>query len=338
MTDLLAAYIAETDQVLLLRENGLFHRRSPAKSWFIELWSDEAQLRLEGRSDFLDHFLTEAEGHWQSGSKGSLSSGPFLEALNGSDLPLEARASTIEGKSVLVLQSLGQAFTDQQKLLQAARENLLDQEILEREVSRRTEVIRGRELEIAERLIYAAGFRDEETGAHIRRIGYYSGAMARALGWNPLAVDDIEIAAPMHDIGKIGIPDSILKKPSRLTDEEFTIMKNHTTIGQEMLNDSSVPMLKIASEIAGCHHECWNGSGYPFGLKGEAIPISARIVSIVDVYDALVHSRVYKEAFKEHVALEMMRIQVGIQFDPDLFELFVANLEEMREIRHRVVD
>lgn len=338
MSDLLASYISETDQVLLLRQGSMFLRSSPAREWFSRLWSDDTSLQLEGGSDFLDHFLSEAQAHWQSGSRTTISSGPFVEMLDGVELPLEARALTLEGQSVLVLQSLGQVFTDQQQLLQAARENLLDQEILEREVSKRTEVIRGRELEIAERLIYAAGFRDEETGAHIRRIGYYSGAMARALGWNHLSVDDIEIAAPMHDIGKIGIPDSILKKPARLTDAEFSIMKNHTTIGQEMLSDSNVPMLKIASDIAGAHHEFWNGSGYPLGLKGSEIPIAARIVSIVDVYDALVHSRVYKEAFKEIVALDMMAKLVGTQFDPDLFAIFVANLDEMRAIRQRVVD
>lgn len=338
MTDLLAAYIASSDQVILQRQGDQFQLVSPTPGWFSGLWSEETELTLEGISDFLDHFLSEAEEHWQTGSSESISSGPFIENWNGKDLPLEAKALTLGGQSVLVLQNLGDAFTEHQRLLQAARENLLDQEILEREVSKRTEVIRGRELEIAERLIYAAGFRDEETGAHIRRIGYYAGAMARALGWSPLSVDDIEIAAPMHDIGKIGIPDSILKKPGRLTDAEYSIMKKHTTIGQEMLNDSSVPMLKIASDIAGSHHEFWDGSGYPLGLKGEDIPISARIVSIVDVYDALVHSRVYKEAFAEHVALDMMRMQVGSQFDPNLFELFLANLDEMREIRNRVVD
>ena len=162
--------------------------------------------------------------------------------------------------------------------------------------------------------------------------------MARAIGWNPLAVDDIEIAAPMHDIGKIGIPDIILKKPGRLTDEEFVIMKTHTTIGHEMLYDSKVSMLRIAAEIAGGHHEYWDGSGYPQGIKGQDIPISARIVAIVDVYDALVHSRVYKSAIQEHVALAMMKELVGIQFDPDLFKVFVENLDEMREIRGRILD
>jgi putative two-component system response regulator len=142
----------------------------------------------------------------------------------------------------------------------------------------------------------------------------------------------------MHDIGKIGIPDIILKKPGRLTDAEFSVMRTHTTIGKEMLSDSSVPILHIASEIAGSHHEYWNGDGYPEGLKGDSITVSARIISIVDVYDALVHRRVYKTAFEENVALEMMRGLVGIQFDPELFAVFIDNLEEMRDIRNAVID
>jgi hypothetical protein len=154
----------------------------------------------------------------------------------------------------------------------------------------------------------------------------------------PLAVGDIKIAAPMHDIGKIGIPDIILKKPGRLTDAEFSVMRTHTTIGKEMLSDSTVPILHIASEIAGSHHEYWNGDGYPEGLKGDSITVSARIISIVDVYDALVHRRVYKTAFEENVALEMMRGLVGIQFDPELFAVFIDNLEEMRDIRNAVID
>ncbi|MFN3238220.1 MAG: HD-GYP domain-containing protein [Pseudomonadales bacterium] len=336
MSNILEAYVASNDQVLLAKAGDRFVPLSPVTEWYRTLWSDGAIK--PGVSAFLDHFLEDAEKHWNSAETQSLSSGPFMETVRGQELPLEARAMKIAGRAVLVLHHLGDAFQEQQQLLQAARENLLSQELLEREVSKRTAEIRGRELEIAERLIYAAGFRDEETGAHIRRIGFYSGAMARAIGWNPLEVDDIQIAAPMHDIGKIGIPDSILKKPGRLNDEEFAIMQKHTSIGRDMLHDSKVPMLKIAAEIAGGHHEYWDGSGYPEGKKGQDIPISARIVSIVDVYDALVHSRVYKAAFQEPVALDMMRELVGVQFDPELFEVFVANIEEMRDIRNRVSD
>lgn len=337
MTELLAALIASTDQVVLEKQQDHFVLRSPATTWFQQLWSSDETHSLAGVSDFLDHFLVDANQHWQHES-GTLSSGPFMEQLGSTDIPLEARATTVDQTQLLILQHLGQYFDDQQHLLQSARDNLLTQEELEREVSKRTSEIRGRELEIAERLIYAAGFRDEETGAHIRRIGYYSAVMAEAIGWPSLAVDDIKIAAPMHDIGKIGIPDSILKKPARLDDVEFSIMRTHTSIGREMLSDSTVPMLQIAADIAGYHHECWDGSGYPEGLHGENIPIAARIVAIVDVYDALVHSRVYKAAFLEHVALDMMNGLVGIQFDPYLFQVFISRLDDMRAIRNQVID
>ena len=333
---LLAAYFENSDQVLLQKNDEGFSLHSTSTSWFDSLCPNPNQLA--GSSAYLDHFLEDAKEHWQTRASTALPSGAFIEVIDGSNYPLEAQALTLNGASVLVVKNLGQAFTNNQKLLQAARENLLNQELLELEVSKRTGEIRGRELEIAERLIYAAGFRDEETGSHIRRIGYYAGAMARALGWNALAVDDIEIAAPMHDIGKIGIPDSILKKPARLNDAEFAIMRNHTTIGRDMLFDSDVPMLRIAADIAGSHHEFWDGSGYPEGLAGNDIPIAARIVSIVDVYDALVHSRVYKSAYQEHVALEMMSKLVGHQFDPELFQVFLDNLDEMRQIRNRVPD
>ena len=142
----------------------------------------------------------------------------------------------------------------------------------------------------------------------------------------------------MHDIGKIGIPDRILKKPGRLNEEEFAVMRTHTTIGRDMLIDSAVPMLQLAAEIAGGHHEYWDGTGYPDRRKGDDIPVAARIVSIVDVYDALVHNRVYKTAFQETVALEMMAKLVGTQFDPELYQVFIANLDEMRHIRLQVTD
>ncbi len=338
MTDLLEAFIVSTDQVILQKQSEQFVLCSPATDWFKRLWVNEGKQDLTGISVFLDHFLTDAEAHWQHDSSEPLSSGPFIEAIGGVELPLEARALTLEGRHILVIQNLGQGFKDNQSLLQAARENLLSQEVLEREVSKRTEEIRGRELEIAERLIYAAGFRDEETGAHIRRIGFYAAVIARAIGWNALAVDDIQIAAPMHDIGKIGIADKILKKPGRLTDEEFNIMRTHASIGREMLSGSSVSMLNIAADIAGSHHERWDGSGYPDGLKGEEIPVAARIVAIVDVYDALVHQRVYKAAFEEDVALYMMQEEVGSHFDPNLYQVFLDNIDEMRAIRNQVLD
>ncbi|MFK7863788.1 MAG: HD-GYP domain-containing protein [Pseudohongiellaceae bacterium] len=324
---------------LAYTEDGYFELINDALPWFSAIWGDETRLRLIGFSEYLDNFVIDAIEHWNSESQDVLSSGPFLESVEGySELPLEAEAIRVDHALILMLTNLGESYEKNLNLLQAARRNLLSNEQLEMEVSKRTAKIRQRETEISGRLIYAAGFRDEETGAHIRRIGLYSAEMGRALGWSQFAVEDICAAAPMHDIGKIGIPDEILKKPGKLTDAEFEVMKTHPAIGAEILGDSEIDMIEMAAEIAGSHHEHWDGSGYPKGLQGDEIPIAARIVAIVDVYDALVHSRVYKPAFSEAEALKMMASLVGTQFDPELYALFLERLPAMRDIRKQFQD
>ena len=340
MKNLAAAILGQLEKVALsYSESEGFSLVGITQPWFEEIWGKQFPTDLAGCSGYLDNFLIDAIEHWQKGDNTSLSSGPFIESVSfKSELPLEAQAISVEGHSVLVLTNLGESYEQRLELLQAARQNLLTQEQLEIEVSKRTATIREREFEISGRLIYASGFRDEETGAHIRRIGMYSAAMGKALGWSQFAIDDILSAAPMHDIGKIGIPDTILKKPGRLTTDEFVVMKNHPSIGGQILGGSDSDMIRMAAEIAECHHECWDGSGYPKGLKGDEIPIAARIVSIVDVYDALVHSRVYKPAFSEPEALAIMAEQVGSKYDPELFQVFLDNLQAMRDIRAEVVD
>lgn len=220
--------------------------------------------------------------------------------------------------------------------IQRRRLTLLSQatrERLEHEVRRRTHQIREREEEIALRLVAAAEFRDTETGAHIRRIGRYSATVAEALGWAAGKVDDLRVAATMHDVGKIGVPDGILFKPGRLTDDEFEVIKQHTTIGSRILANSGIPLLELAREIALSHHERWNGTGYPRATEGELIPPSARIVAVVDVYDALVHDRIYRAAIPEPRVLEMMAEERGQHFDPEVFDTFMTQLDEVREIR-----
>jgi putative two-component system response regulator len=209
---------------------------------------------------------------------------------------------------------------------------------LESEVREKTREIREREEEIVLRLISASGFRDDETGAHIRRIGLYASVIAKDIGWNQDSVSDIRLAAAMHDVGKIGIPDSILLKPGKLTSEEFEVMKKHTTIGAQLLGSSNIPLLHMAKEIALSHHEKWDGSGYPDGLVGEAIPDSGRIVALADVYDALVMDRVYRPAFPEPEALAMMTSNKGTYFDPRMFDRFMDLLPEIRRIRLEVQD
>lgn len=340
MSNILSALIGEMNSVVLEADQGGFSLLTEPLPWFTTLCpkTDNDEYDLPAFSPFLEHFLDDAKEYWLGSGASKLKSGPFVESQGEHEYAFEAEALLVDGRCLIILQDLRDTFDDNQSLLQAARENLLTQEALELEVSKRTAEIRDREQEIAGRLVYAAGYRDEETGAHIRRIGLYAAVMARALGWNPLLVDDIQAAAPMHDIGKIGIADSILKKPGRLTREEFKVMKGHAKIGSQILGGSDIPMIQMAAEIAGGHHEFWNGKGYPLGLAGDAIPQSARIVAIVDVYDALVHKRVYKEAMTEEETIDLMGHLVGIQFDPKIFQVFLDNLPAMRTIRSEVLD
>ena len=203
---------------------------------------------------------------------------------------------------------------------------------LARKVREQTVEIRNSREEIAFRLIAASDHRDNETGMHVRRIGLFAAEMARLLGWDQDRIDTIQSAAPMHDIGKIGVPDAILQKPSALTEEEWVTMKRHTVMGATILKGSTVPFIQMGARIAIGHHEKWNGSGYPNGLQQEAISLEARITALVDVYDAVSNRRHYKEPWPEDKVLELIRKGSGSHFDPKLTELFLANLERFRAI------
>ena len=185
---------------------------------------------------------------------------------------------------------------------------------LEAQIRQQMQAIRHAHEETILRLLSASRYRDEETGAHIKRTGLYCELFAEVLGWPAEQVQNIRLAAPMHDLGKIGIPDAILQKPGPLTAEEFAVMKTHTAIGARMLEGSESAILQMAHEIAMAHHERWDGSGYPKGLAGMEIPESARILAIVDVYDALTHRRVYHEALPEDKAMEIMEEGRGKTF------------------------
>lgn len=209
---------------------------------------------------------------------------------------------------------------------------------LEDKVREQTLALRRAHEETIYHLLKASLYRDEETGAHIKRTGWYSELLAGAIGWSREQVDLIRHAAPMHDIGKIGIPDAILRKPGSLTSDEFAIMQTHADIGATMLDGSESPALLMAREIALCHHERWDGSGYPAALRETAIPEAARIVAIVDVYDALSHDRVYRPAMCESDVLSIMRRGRGLHFDPFLFDAFMSVLPEMRAIAQSITD
>ncbi len=182
------------------------------------------------------------------------------------------------------------------------------------------------------RLLWAAECRDDMTGAHIRRIGRCSAALAGALGWSPEATEEIRHAAALHDIGKIAVPDSILRKPGPLDFKEFEEMKQHTRRGAHILRDGSTSTIQMAASIALSHHENWDGSGYPDGLAGNDIPEAARIVAVVDVYDALVHDRPYRLAYSEHVVLRMMADLSGEKFEPRIYDVFRSILPTIRNI------
>ncbi|MFQ5930300.1 MAG: HD domain-containing phosphohydrolase [Acidobacteriota bacterium] len=204
---------------------------------------------------------------------------------------------------------------------------------LEEEVQARTAEISRREEDTILRLVWAAECRDQATGDHIRRVGLYAAALAEALGWEQRRVDDIRLAAAMHDIGKIGIVEGILLKAERLTPTEFEVLKKHTEMGAKILEGSDFPLLQMAKEIALCHHERWDGAGYPRGLAGEQIPESARIVAIVDVYDALSHARVYRPAHPEEEVLAIMADGRGEHFDPRIFDCFLDIIPKFLSIR-----
>lgn len=203
------------------------------------------------------------------------------------------------------------------------------------EVKKATAGILAREREAILRLARAAEYRDPETGAHLVRMSRYTRLIAERLGL-PAAEQDLLLeAAPMHDIGKIGIPDAVLLKPGRLTDDEFAVMKQHTAIGRDILHDSPAPLLQCAAAIALAHHEKFDGSGYPQGLAGTAIPLYGRIVAVADVFDALTSERPYKMAWPLARAREFLRAEAGRHFDPDCVAAFLSAWDEVRAIHDR---
>lgn len=217
--------------------------------------------------------------------------------------------------------------------LKVAQQFLKNQNvILEEKVRERTREIAETQIEILERLGLAAEHRDNETGAHIKRMSEYCRFLGKAAGLSPAEYNNLASASTMHDVGKIGIPDTILLKPGKLTAEEMAIMKTHCVIGAKILSGSKSRLLQVAEVIALTHHEKWNGTGYPNGLKAEAIPLVGRIACICDVFDALVSKRPYKEPWPIERAVAEIRANSGKDFDPDLVNLFLAMEQDLREI------
>ncbi|MEN9355302.1 MAG: hypothetical protein RL318_2627 [Fibrobacterota bacterium] len=215
-------------------------------------------------------------------------------------------------------------------------EELVDQRT--RELREALEKVEQASLETVTRLSLAADKRDDETGNHVLRIRAFSAALCREMGIPREETDHVYVASSMHDIGKIGIPDAILLKPGRLNEREFEIMKRHAMIGAEILRDSDSRMLQIAEEIARTHHEKWDGTGYPSGLKGNQIPLYGRIVAVADVFDALTTKRCYKPAFSLDHATDIIVKSSGTHFDPEIVQVFLRGREEFETIRNQFGD
>lgn len=204
---------------------------------------------------------------------------------------------------------------------------------LERLVALRTAELEKTRRQIIRRLGRAAEFKDNETGNHVIRMSHYSRLIAKAMGLSETSQDLIFHAAPMHDVGKIGIPDHIMLKPGKLDDEEWKIMRQHPAMGAAIIGDHKDELLHVARQIALTHHEKWDGSGYPMGMKGDAIPVFGRIIAIADVFDALTSVRPYKKAWSVEAAVAMIQEGAGSHFDPGLMAPFAAALPDILQIK-----
>ena len=189
-------------------------------------------------------------------------------------------------------------------------------------------------IDLIQRLGRAAEYKDTDTGEHIARMSRYSKVLALAYGMSEYEAEQLKQAAPMHDVGKIGIPDSVLLKPGRLNENEYEHMKQHALIGAKILENSTSPLLQLAHKLALEHHEKWDGTGYPYGLKGEEISIEGRIVTIADVFDALTSKRPYKKAWSVEEALDLLKDEAGKHFDPQLVDLFIGQIDSIIEIKN----
>lgn len=245
------------------------------------------------------------------------------------DIRFEARQRALSGGAkdfLLKPFDMTEVLLRIRNLLETRFLNLLLQEqnqTLEMRVAARTRELEEARVEILQRLSDAAEFRDDDTGQHTKRVATLAVALGRVLGLDHATLELIRWSAPLHDVGKIGVPDGVLLKPAKLTDEEFEIMKSHTTIGARILAGGQSPLVQMAETIALNHHERWDGTGYPNGTRGEQIPLEARLVSVADVFDALSHPRPYRPAWSLEETREEIARGAGTQFDPTIVEHFL---------------
>jgi putative two-component system response regulator len=243
--------------------------------------------------------------------------------------PVDSSEVSLRVQNVLMLKEYSNFLANQNR-------------ILEQRVEERSRAVVNSYRETITALCRAAGYKDEETGAHVHRISYYTEDIALALGMNAAFCETIHYASPMHDIGKIAIPDAVLLKPGPLNHHEWDVMKTHAGLGAQLLTGGDSPYLQMGAEIAMNHHERWDGGGYPAGLKGQVIPISARIMNICDQYDALRSERPYKKALPHESVMEIITVGDGrtmpSHFDPDVLSAFKRCTDRFRDIFETIID
>ncbi|MDZ7373345.1 MAG: response regulator [candidate division KSB1 bacterium] len=250
--------------------------------------------------------------------------------------PIDTTELKVRTESLLKLKQAYDALREHERQLQetVAKRTAALRKALE-EMARANRRTYQAYVDTLHRLALAAEYKDSQTSEHLRRVSLYSTILAAAAGLSPGDVEIIRHAAPMHDVGKIGIPDSILQKPGRLTPQEMETMRQHTVIGAKLLSGSPSRLLQVSAIVALTHHERWDGKGYPRGLAGDQIPVWGRICAIADVFDALTTERPYKEALSFEQALELMREGKGSQFDPHLLDLFESRFDRIVSVAQR---
>jgi putative two-component system response regulator len=248
--------------------------------------------------------------------------------------PVDAYELGLRTKWLLELKTAHDRLADQQKQLSRAVERKTQAlRVALDEMTEARRLTHEAHIDTIRRLMVAAEYRDHDTAGHIERIGLYSQVVARALGFSPGDTELVLHAAPMHDVGKLGVPDSVLLKPGALDEREWEQMRAHPTMGAEILSGSTSPVIQLGAKIALTHHEKWDGSGYPHGLAGDAIPLEGRICSVVDYFDALTMDRPYRAALPRAQVLHMMREASGRHFDPKVLETFFAVIDDVATIQ-----